>query len=152
MIKRHWDIITINILGLVVGVLLFFILNKEIEILAAVLATSISLSLGIRSYNIEDDRIFMELFQSFNERYDNKFNDILNSGETTIDRRIVVDYLNLCAEEYLWYQKKRIPLDVWTAWKNGMQYHFKKTHIRQVVMEEAEYKDSYYGLFNEIKM
>lgn len=151
-IKRHWDILTLNIIGLLVGVILYLCLDKQAEILVAVLATTISLSIGIRTYNIEDDKIFMELFQSFNAKYDDKFNDILNSGNDIIDKKLIVDYLNLCAEEYLWYKKKRIPDDVWTAWRNGMLYHFEKAGIKKIIIEEMQYRDSYYGLFDEITL
>src|SRR5690554_3027827 len=97
-LKRHWDIITINLIGLSLGILLFYNLDHKTEVITAVLATSIALSLGIRTYNIEDDKIFKDLFQSFNERYD-KLNDDLNSESTDIKKKIIIDYLNLCAEE-----------------------------------------------------
>jgi hypothetical protein len=40
---------------------------------------------------------------------------------TPNQRNLVIDYFNLCAEEFLWYKKNRIPNDVWSAWKSGIQ-------------------------------
>ena len=73
--KRHDYFIVINLLTLIISVLLFIYFNK-IEIIGAVLATGISIAMGVRQYQIENDRMMKDLFIEFNARYD-KINDSL---------------------------------------------------------------------------
>jgi hypothetical protein len=98
----------------------------------------------------------------FNSKYDSKFNDKLNEivkqsendkdyKLSPEDKKLIVDYLNLCAEEYLWRTKNRIPKKVWDSWENGMVYYLNKPIINEVVLNEKCQKDSYYGLFEKIE-
>ncbi len=165
--KKYFDIIIINLLALAIGLILYFYLGKSIEILSMVVATGISISFGIRQYKIENDKIFKELFTGFNEKYDIKFNNILNEidrktknndqyelaiyEEMKIDEpAIIIDYLNLCAEEYLWHKKGRISKVVWKSWEAGMVYYLNIKSINKYILNEKGQKDSYYGLFNKI--
>ena len=79
------------------------------------------------------------MFEKFNSKYD-KLNEGLN--EIASDRRsitdplkynsypgILMDYFNLCSEQYFWYKKKRISEDVWKAWYTGMNYYYNKSKI-----------------------
>jgi hypothetical protein len=148
------------ILSLITAILLYKLLNVKIEVLGAIIATGISLSFGIRQYKIENDKMFKELFQEFNLKYDKKFNKTLNKIDKKIKRDLsvsidkkrdlIIDYINFCSEEYLWYKKKRIPLDVWTSWKKGMLYFLNLPPIKEIVLEQYCQKDSYYGLFDEL--
>lgn len=107
---QHVDIYLVNIIGLVVGVSLYNTLGQKIEIIGACLAATISISIGLRTYKIEDDKMFKDLFESFNKKYDCKFNEKLNeiNDETSIgDEKLIIDYLNFCSEEYLWFKKKK---------------------------------------------
>jgi hypothetical protein len=107
--------------------------------------------------------MFKELFSEFNQKYDDKFNDYLNDIDskaqqqeayvlTATERKMIVDYLNLCAEEFLWYKKKRIDEAVWLSWENGMLYYLKIKPIKDIVESEKKQKDSYYGLFDKLKL
>ncbi|MBK7439965.1 MAG: hypothetical protein IPI65_00115 [Bacteroidetes bacterium] len=151
-IRRHSDLFLINGLGLLIAGIIYCGSNHNSDLFLGTLATAISLSLGYRSYKIEDHKIFKELFESFNNKYDEKFNDKLNGLESELTNELIADYLNFCAEEYLWYKKKRIDEDVWTAWKAGMEFHFKKSKIRKIIDEELKSPDSYYGLFDTINL
>jgi len=42
---------------------------------------------------------------------------------TSEDRQKVINYLILCAEEYMWVKKGRIPTDIWANWKVGIKHH-----------------------------
>lgn len=159
--KKYSDVLIINILALGIGVTLFYVSDK-VEILGAVIATGISLSIGVRQYRTENDKLFKELFKEFNTKYDIKFNEalksIIESAESDeayklnkTEEELIVDYLNFCAEEYLWNTKDRIPEKVWSSWENGMLYYLNKPIINQVVVREKGQKDSYYGLFEKIK-
>jgi len=147
---------------MIIGIVLFYLTKEKVEVLGAVIATGISLSLGIRQYRTENDKIFKELFIEFNEKYDLKFNDILDEivdkSENEKDyklssenKKLIVDYLNFCSEEYLWKTKDRIPKKVWDSWENGMVYYLNKSIINQVIVNEKGQKDSYYGLFEKIE-
>jgi hypothetical protein len=155
------DIYLINILALIIGCFVYVFFNQKIEILGAVMATGISISFGVRQYKIENDKVFKELFKEFNNRYDNVFNDLLNKldedrGNKTVlelnEKLKVMDYINMCAEEYLWYKKGRIPEEVWKAWKNGIEYYAQIPSINKVFVEQSSQRDSYYGLFDDLKL
>ena len=161
-LKRNMEIILINIitLGVIISLFYSFIIAKEI--LAAIFGIGISLSLGTLQYKIENDRIFNQLFKEFNRKYDKKFNDKLNEIDnfyntnkkyeiSSDDIPIIIDYLNFCSEEYLWYTRGRIPKNVWKSWENGMIYFLNLPPINLIVLSQKEQKDSYYGLFIKIQ-
>lgn len=116
---------------------------------------------GFLKLKIENDLLFKELFNSFNEKYDSKFNDLINDIKIDAnkqiigdDRNIVIDYFNLCAEEFLWYSKKRIPNGVWKAWKAGILENLEIQQINEIYELETSTsrgKTSYYGLYEELK-
>lgn len=116
---------------------------------------------GFLKLKIENDLLFKELFNSFNEKYDSKFNDLINEIKIDAnkqiigdDRNIVIDYFNLCAEEFLWYSKKRIPNGVWKAWKAGILENLEIQQINEIYELETSTsrgKTSYYGLYEELK-
>ena len=149
-LKSHLDIIMLNTTGLFIGILFYLYIKQEPQFLIAFVASSISLSFGIRKYNMENDKIFKELFQEFNKKYDDKFNNYFNGEMEKLDTILIIDYINFCSEEYLWYKKGRIPEDVWKSWKIGMEYILKKDNIYPIVLEEKNNRDSYYGMFDEL--
>jgi hypothetical protein len=153
------DIYLINLVALIIGCFVYVFFNETIELLGAVIATGISISFGVRQYKIENDKVFKELFKEFNNRYDTVFNDFLNKLDEEKEVKLVldlneklkvIDYINMCAEEYLWYKKGRIPEEVWRAWKSGIIYYIQLPCIKKVFKEQSLQKDSYYGLFDEI--
>ena len=83
------------------------------------------------------DKLEKELFTEFNNRYD-KLNDYLEqiitncANEKNLDnypelRIKLIDYFNLCAEEYYWQNKKRINPKIWKSWQKGMNYWYNKS-------------------------
>lgn len=163
--KRNIEIIIINLLFLTFALLVFYLTgnkkegNKEVAI--AILVTGISLSIGIKQLQIENDKIFKELFTNFNSVYDAKFNNTLNRIDSNYknkntyilnedEKLLIIDYLNFCAEEYLWYKKNRIDENVWKSWKNGMLYFMNIPVINEFVLNQKEQANSYYGLFSKI--
>jgi hypothetical protein len=161
-LKRNIDILLINILTLVMIVIFYYNFNIAKEILAAIFGIGISLSIGILQYKIENDKIFKELFKEFTIKYDIKFNDKLNEIDISFknnnnykikneDIPLIIDYLNFCSEEYLWYIKGRISENVWESWENGMLYFLNLGPINQIVQTQKGQKSSYYGLFSKIE-
>lgn len=159
--KKYSDIYLISAIAIVIAIFLYYILEEKPEIPVAIIATGISISFGIRQSMIENDKIFKELFISFNQKYDEKFNNSLNEivakskenegNLNDIEVKLVIDYLNFCAEEYLWYSKGRIDESVWQSWENGMKYYLCNSLILPFVIKERKQKDSYYGLFEKLK-
>jgi hypothetical protein len=94
--------------------------------------------------------LFKQLFTEFNARYDRmngrlakieKLQGPLQAGP----RQVVVDYFNLCAEEYLFYREGYIPPEVWRAWCRGMLYYIEREPFASIWAEEY-INDCYYGL------
>mgnify|MGYP006909075328 CR=1 FL=1 len=161
LMKKYLVFVIINLLALTIG-LIVFDAYKSIEVLGAIIATGISLSLGLQQSKIQNDIIFKELFIEFNHTYNTKFNDTLeviviecqenNSRELNpAERQIVIDYLNLCAEEYLWKTLHRIPNKVWNSWEKGIVFYLNQPIINKVVISEKLQRGSYYGLFEHLK-
>lgn len=158
----------LQLLGLLIvfsfcGYLLYTkILDGEVvAILFAAIATTYYSYL---KQKIEDDKMFKELFVSFNEKYNGKTNDIFNElrngssaeGKVELSQKrvnIIIDYFNLCAEEYLWYSKGRVPKQVWKAWRCGMIENISIPQVKEIYKKEVESSgESYYGLVEELKI
>ena len=109
----------------------------------------------------ESDKMLKDLFEEFNERYDllnNKIYDIVKTSkdnkevselsELTADqKKTLIDYFNLCAEEYFWFKRKRIDDKIWKSWKAGMDYWYSYDIISQMWHEEVKTRNgklSYY--------
>ena len=158
---KYKDVFCINISATLLGILVYLLVGNNPELSVAIIAAGISISFGIRQYKIENDKIFKELFIAFNQKYDEKYNNRLNDiikecqqnenyEMTNDEKNLIVDYLNFCAEEYLWYKKDRIDESVWLSWENGMKYYFGISPIKAIVDQEKTQKDSYYGLFDRL--
>lgn len=126
----------------------------------AILGSIAALYFGIIKYRIENDKMFKELFESFNKKYDETFNDLLNEIKNSQralnldEKNKIIDYLNLSAEEYLWYSKNRIPSRVWKAWKAGITDNLKIEQVNEIFKKETSSSNgrlSYYGLVEELE-
>lgn len=158
--KRNIEYIFINVLFLIVAIIVFYLLRNK-EIAAAILVTGISFSIGIKQLQVENDKMFKELFINFNSKYDTKFNNTLNNIDfkfnsnseyqlTEEEKFIIIDYLNFCSEEYLWYSKNRIDECVWESWRNGMIYYLNIPVINSFILTQKGQANSYYGLMRNI--
>jgi hypothetical protein len=154
--KRYWFWITILIVSLVV--LLWLKSNGIInmEVFVAGFATALTLFVTIISHYRDNDKLFKDLFKEFCDRYDGKndsLNDIPATGDLTKDqKKLLIDYFNLCAEEYMWVRKGRIPRKIWKSWQNGIRMHLSKDSIKKLYDEEmANWRSSYYGFFEGMK-
>lgn len=163
-LRKSYMELVIYGLSIIIGLVVYICIDRKPEWPIAVIATGISIAFGLRQYKIENDKMFKDLFTAFNQKYDEKFNDSLNEIDANTKKdpnyrldkknetKLVVDYLNLCAEEYLWFTKGRIDETVWLAWENGMKYYLNIASINAFIKEEKEQKDSYYGLFERLKL
>lgn len=158
-IKRN-TISLITFFALITVLLLYSKEQIEFNLFVGGIGTIATIYFGLIRFQIENDKIFKELFTSFNEKYDEKFNDLLNDLRTNTnrslsqeDKNLIIDYFNLCAEEYLWFSKGRIPKSVWKAWRSGILMNLKIKQVKEVYEDETSTKEgekSYYGLVDEL--
>lgn len=128
-IRNKYSIVAIVLF--IINCMLFCCEIYEKEIFIGFVASIATIYLGVIKYQIENDRFYLELFKNFNGRYNGDINDVFNGFENNTiqldlddkdkDKKlIIIDYFNLCAEEYYWYKQNRIPEEVWTAWLFGI--------------------------------
>ncbi|MEZ0007622.1 hypothetical protein ABH942_003007 [Flavobacterium sp. 28YEA47A] len=162
--KKHilkFSDIYVIIITVIIATGIHCFIDKKTEILIAIYTAGISIAFSIRQYRIENDKIFKELFIMYNEKYDLKFNNCLNiivkkaSNQTyeLIDEEkpLIIDYLNMCSEQYLWFTKGRIDSIAWKSWEKGMKFYLECQPIKNFISKESQ-KDSYYGIFEYLKL
>ena len=102
-------------------------------------------------------KIMHDLFLHYNSKY-NEIDDYLREVQDKDDKLIIgknnkiIDYINLCAEEYFWFKKGLISKEIWNNWKNGIDEKLKCNKIKEVFIDEctkSEKTDSYYGYFKK---
>ena len=69
----------------------------------------------------------------FDKRYDN-INNCLFSDD--VEEADIIDYLNICSEEYYFYTHGLIPSDVWDNWVVGMEAVFKQPKVKEIARRE----------------
>lgn len=118
--------------------------------LLAMVGGLLSAAFVLQKQYLDELRLFHELFKDFNSRYA-KLNDALlkvMKSETVKDEddlQAIVDYFNLCAEEYWWYRAGYIPEEVWRSWSRGMLQYIENQPVRKHWDAEVT-QGSYYGL------
>jgi len=140
----------ILLIGFAIILFVFFKVDpNEWAILVSLLSALISFVYFYQQRKKEELKIFIQLFEKFNKRYDqmnNDLNKIFKKSELNEDDRIkLYDYFNLCGEEYLYYSRGYIFDEVWESWQNGMKYFLKNEQVYKLWKEEEKTK-SYYGL------
>jgi len=117
---------------------------------------------------LANDKMMKELFTEFNIRYD-KINNRLdkisklsivvweaekNENQKSLIYNDVIDFFNICAEEYYWYKERRLDAKIWNAWHKGMNDIFNRSKIIQKIWEEEceneGYKSYYISKKDEI--
>lgn len=66
---------------------------------------------------------------------------------------MIIDYFNMCAEQYLWYSKGLVSSQVWKAWKSGIIANLRIEIVNSYWLKEIDANNtdvSYYGLVEEI--
>lgn len=162
IIKKNKETIVATLLFFFWGILYFKtgkISSSDFLGIGGAIAT---IYFGLLKNRIEDDNIFKELFVSFNFRYSVEINDIFNELKNDSQRTLtpkeknqIIDYFNLCAEEFLWFEKGRIPQKVWQAWKSGIIANIKIEEVKKIYHLEThskEGRESYYGLVEELNI
>lgn len=137
-------------LAVVVTGFLFFI-EEPTSSVAAIAGAILSLLYFLQKQRLEEVRLFRDLFKEFNERYDAmndrlaRIRDVNEGAFTPEESQLLIDYFNLCGEEYLYFSKGYIPPSVWEAWFLGMKQTISCPRINELWRSECE-EGSYYGL------
>lgn len=151
--KNYWWIALI--VGGTLTIIAFFFGGEESDgLVGASIAGTLGFCYFVQQQKLAETQLFHHLFTSFNQRYD-KFNGQLaamaqEGTEITQEQRgLIVDYFNLCAEEYLFYQEGYIPRRVWRSWCRGMVWYLKRHPFKDVWNDEVK-TDSFYGLTEQV--
>jgi len=120
-----------------------------LPLLGGVLAAAFGLAHLIQQQKLAETQLFKALFTEFNQRY-NELNERLDAVSiddpmSDADRSVVVDYFNLCAEEYLFYSEGYIHQAVWRSWCRGMLQYLDRQPYHDLWLTESK-TGSYYGL------
>ena len=126
--------------------------EKESAVWVTIASLAVTATYSMVQNRRDHHKIFCELFEKFNKRYDD-LSEGLGRVERNHDpqfiekhRATLVRYFNLCAEEYIQYNKGYIPEPVWAAWLGGMCHYWTKQHIHvEWSRELRENPGSYYG-------
>lgn len=159
--KYYLPIIAASLLVVAFYVLIICLEEKKAEVYISVVAAILVLYFGLLKHQISNDEMFLKVFSDFNSRYTNDFSNFLNELRTNVNRELtqkevnlIIDYFNLCAEEYLWFKKGRLPKDVWNAWRTGILENLNIKQVHQIYLAEMETdneRKAYYGLEDEIQ-
>lgn len=128
-----------------------------IAFLVTILSLIITWYYSYSQRKISHEIMLKQLFTEFNDRYsklnqhlseiESKYSDpdVFQSAENyLILKQKIIEYFNLCAEEYFWYRKGRIDKQIWIAWNSGMRYWYETPSIKYYWEKEKKYKESYY--------
>lgn len=123
--------------------------DQRLPLVGAIVAGAFSFVYFVQQQKLAETHLFKELFTEFNRRYDQMNEQLaaIRDGAplSIAERHSVVDYLNLCAEEYLFYREGYIHTDVWRSWCCGMLQYLDREPLLEVWREEGK-SGSYYGL------
>lgn len=132
------------------GIYFFLPEAKALELYLPATGGIASFVYFLYSQHNQNTQLFVTLFKEFNARYDQlneKLNAIVDGTSSELspeERKVLFDYFNLCAEEYLFYKAGYIDQDVWRAWLAGMRCFARNANIHCFWASDLE-TGSYYG-------
>ena len=150
--NRRWYPWLFALLCVVLLAIAYQLAGKELKIewVISALGAAGGLTTFFYTQHLQETRLFTELFQGFNKRYNdsnqrlNEIRETAIKGITDGDRQVLMDYFNLCAEEFLYFNAGYIDEDVWRSWARGMKFFAEAPAIRGMWEEELK-EGSYYG-------
>ncbi len=149
LFEHYWWLLCCSVALTVIIIL--FVLREPLATFVTVMGSLLSVAYFLQKQKLEEMRLFRELFKECNGRYDamnEALVSIANKGDVELsseERLKVVDYLNLCGEEYLYFRRGYIEPSVWQAWNKGMKVIVAAPPIQRVWQEEKS-SGSYYDL------
>lgn len=147
---NYWWLTPVASVGAIAIILAMASEESRLSLIASVIGGAFGVLYFIQKQMLDETQLFERLFSQFNKRYadlNDKLQDI-RAGRMADEqkaRKVLDDYFNLCAEEYLFYSEGRIHPAAWQSWCRGMIDHF--THESIIGHWNREVKSgSYYGL------
>lgn len=149
LIFRYYWALAVVAFGLAIYLTTEVDMKERLPLLGAATAGILGFCYFVQQQRLAETLLFKELFTEFNSRY-NAMNDRLTGvprGTTPSDaqKNLIVDYFNLCAEEYLFYREGFILPEVWPSWCRGMLQYLNDEPFRTIWREENALQ-AYYGL------
>ncbi|WP_439479880.1 hypothetical protein [Chryseobacterium aquaticum] len=136
-----------------------------VTFLIGVFTLVITIWFSTNNLKITHQKMEKELFSEFNKRYD-VFNDSLNllDSITTLEQltetdsliekktmhHLLIDYFNLCAEQYYWHREKRISAEIWKSWHSGMMYYYNKYPVVRELWAKEIKDDGYKSYYLKV--
>lgn len=137
--------------GLAIAAAFTFGGDRSTDYVGTAIAGTLGFFYFVQQQRLAETQLFHALFTAFNARYD-KLNGALallaaqpSEPLSGCDRNVIIDYFNLCAEEYLFYREGYIKRDVWRSWCRGMLWYLKRKPFIDVWNDEVK-TESFYGL------
>ena len=109
LFEHYWWLLCCSVALTVIIIL--FVLREPLTTFVTVMGSLLSVAYFLQKQKLEEMRLFRELFKECNGRYDamnEALASIANKGDVELsseERLKVVDYLNLCGEEYLYFRR-----------------------------------------------
>lgn len=147
--KHYWWIAPLGALA-GIGAVFQFTTGDRGSLVSTIIAVALGFCYFAQQQKLAEMRLFKDLFTEFNRRYDD-LNDCLHQiaiSDIPLDetrRQRIVDYFNLCGEEYLFFTEGYIHKEAWRSWCAGMLSYLERERFRTVWAEEST-TNSYYGL------
>ena len=145
---NYWWLLAVVAVATAVVLVLF---KEPVASYAGAFGAILSIVYFVQKQKLEETKLFRDIFKECNERYDainealaqicDSDDDVLSAEEAAL----LIDYFNLCGEEYLYYRQGYIPPSVWSSWFLGMQIVICSPRIDELWRSEKA-TDSYYGL------
>jgi hypothetical protein len=147
--RNYWWLASL-IAVIAISVILALRPPERLGFIGATITTALGFCYFVQKQKLDELTLFQSLFIEFNSRYgvmNDELEDIrmVNQNIDSKQRKKIVGYFNLCAEEYLFYEEGFIHRAAWRSWCLGMNYYLADPRIRKIWDEEVTL-DSYYGL------
>lgn len=144
-----------KIVWLVPIVMSYILLVNDLDLktLLVIITTLISFVYFIQKQSMEDDKLELEAFSNFNNRYfslSSKISMILDKSEdeqlTNHEKETLDEYFSLCVEEYFYFKKGRISLGIWQNWAHGISATVRSHELIQSYWNKTIRNKVNYGL------
>jgi hypothetical protein len=151
--KNYWWIALLGA-SLGIGLVVFFAPGQKASLLGSIIAAALGFCYFAQQQKLAEMSLFKQLFTEFNRRYDNlneRLRQVATSGKPLdeVARQAIIDYYNLCGEEYLFFTEGYIHREAWRSWCAGMLWYFEREPFRSM-WDEENATNSHYGLSLDI--
>jgi hypothetical protein len=122
--------------------------------IAGLISLAVTFWFGQRETRIADHQLFISVARDVHERYSRLYPVLASLPKQHItqltdeQQQAISQYVNLCAEEYLWKQKGIVQREIWEVWEQAIRAKFSHPVIRAAWKQNYR-NDKYYKGFVE---